>query len=266
LNGDDHILGSAKLLDQYLRTVQILQIPVYQRNYEWKEQQCKQLFDDLVKVVRNNRKTHFFGSLVSVSDGLGGVGEYLIIDGQQRITTVSILLLAMVNLLREGHLTSSHAQLVKMIEDFYLSNPFEPEDRKIRLKPVKGDSDAYIRLWGAPEDYDLASNVTANYNYFYNRILNNQDGISIDDLLAAIRKLLIIDISLTHEDDPQLIFESLNSTGLDLSEGDKIRNYILMGQTARQQERFYEAYWEPIEHLTVDWQNKKDVSSLFATS
>lgn len=223
-------------------------IPVYQRNYNWKIENCKQLYDDLIKIIKQNRKSHFFGSIVFVYDDDGLDEEYLIIDGQQRLTTISILFLAMYNLLDQGVVKTEDQNLAKRILETFLIDKWKPEDKKIKLKPIKDDSLAYGKLFDEKEYHLLHSNVTINYNYFYNRILQNE--ISIDELYSALCKLEIIHIKLNKDDNPQLIFESLNSTGLDLSEGDKIRNYVLMGLSSKQQEEFYAKYWNKIEKNT----------------
>lgn len=224
-------------------------IPVYQRNYDWKMEHCKQLYDDLVKVIRQNRKSHFFGSIVSVQSETGTMEEFLIIDGQQRLTTVSILLLAIYHLLSSGKMTSQDRQLTDKILKKYLIDEYEPEEKRIKLKPIKNDQKAFGFLFDKDEDHIPDSNLTINYQYFYDRI--QREELSIDELFDAICRLEIINISLNHEDNPQLIFESLNSTGLDLSEGDKIRNYILMGLPNDLQVKFYEKYWNRIEEYTA---------------
>ena len=229
-------------------------IPVYQRNYDWKLDNCKQLYDDLVKVVKNNRISHFFGSIVSVYTPSGRNTEYLVIDGQQRLTTVSLLFLAIYNLLEKNVMFTEDTSIGKQIYEDFLVDKFQPEETRIKLKPVKNDSKAFSKLFNSEDEYIKDSNVTINYEYFYNRI--QKEEISIDELYDAICRLEIINIVLTNDDDPQLIFESLNSTGLDLSEGDKIRNFILMGLPTKLQNKYYEIYWNPIEKMT-----QYDVSS-----
>ena len=229
-------------------------IPVYQRNYDWKIENCKQLYDDLIQVIKNNSKTHFFGSIVSVYEPSGRNTEFLIIDGQQRLTTMSLLFLALYNLLEEKIIISEDESLKDQIYEDFLVDKYQPQEKRMKLKPIKNDQKAFSNLFNSKDDYIKDSNLTINYSYFYERIQKQE--ITIDELFDAICRLEIINITLNNEDNPQLIFESLNSTGLDLSEGDKIRNYILMGLPKQKQDEYYEKYWNCIEKCT-----KYDVSS-----
>lgn len=223
-------------------------IPVYQRNYDWKIEQCAQLYNDLIRTYKDDRKTHFFGSIVSVQNEMGRQEEYLIIDGQQRLTTVSLLFLAMYHLVDEEKVKVNNHRIRDYIYEDYLVDKHEPDETRMKLKPIKNDRDAFQSLFGSKDEYIGNSNLTINYKYFYDRI--QREEISIDDLFDAICRLQIINISLGSDDNPQLIFESLNSTGLDLSEGDKIRNYILMGLPIKKQESYYGKYWNKIEVCT----------------
>lgn len=176
--------------------------------------------------------------------------EYHIIDGQQRLTTVTLLFLAIRNLITQGKVVSGEDRLDEQISQRFLLSPWAKEGDRIKLRPVKSDRDALERLFGDEEDYDRASNLTINYQYFYD-ILQREE-VPISDLYAAIGKLEIISITLDQGDNTQLIFESLNSTGLALAEGDKIRNYILMGQKPEDQNRYYDSYWTKIEKCTLN--------------
>lgn len=224
-------------------------IPVYQRNYDWKQENCKQLFDDLVQVIRENKQSHFFGSIVSYTHLRD---EVVLIDGQQRITTVSLILIAMINAMKQGIMASEDSNLVDILQDTYIIDKYRKEERKVRLKPFRDDCNAFDRLiFNKEEDYVADSKVTHNYHYFFDRITNLKE-LTMDELYRAIDSLEIIDIVLEpeHGDDPQLIFESLNSTGLDLTEADKIRNFILMGLKPDIQEKYYDDYWNKIENCT----------------
>ncbi len=225
-------------------------IPVYQRNYDWKKENCKQLFDDLVSVVKEKKDSHFFGSIVSYAHSRD---EVVLIDGQQRITTVSLILIAIVNALKKGVMTTKDDTLVLRIEDF-LVDKYDKTERKVRLKPFRDDCVAFDRLiYKKEEDYIPESKVTINYRYFYDRIVNYKE-LNVDELFHAVNCLEIIDIELEpqHGDNPQLIFESLNSTGLDLTESDKIRNFVLMNLEPAVQESYYDKYWNKIERCSRD--------------
>lgn len=222
-------------------------IPLYQRNYDWKIDNCKQLFQDLMTLHNSNRKSHFFGSIVSSIKA--GSEDRFIIDGQQRITTVSLMLIAMVNGYKEGLLEADDKKLVEKIFKRYLVDEYQEEERKVKLKPIKKDMQAFDALLYLPkEKYIKESNVTRNYDFFYDEI--QKCGLKLDDLFDCIKKLEVINIKLEEGDDAQLIFESLNSTGLDLSEADKIRNYLLMSLTPDEQDQLYTKYWNPIEEST----------------
>lgn len=223
-------------------------IPVYQRNYDWKTENCKQLYDDLVTVVKAQRKSHFFGSIVSVYNPDGANDEFLVIDGQQRLTTVSVLMLAMYNLLEQKRIIPAKATLSERIYEEYLVDKWQDEDTRIKLKPVKNDQKAFGKLFEDESEHINESNLTINYNYFYERIQKQE--ITVQELFDSICRLEIISITLNNDDNPQLIFESLNSTGVALSEGDKIRNFILMGLPTKDQNDYYEKYWNRIEICT----------------
>lgn len=220
-------------------------IPVYQRNYDWKKENCKQLFDDLVNVIKDGKESHFFGSIVSYAHSRD---EVVLIDGQQRITTVSLILIAMVNALKKGVVVTDDNTLRLRLEDFIVDK-YDKTERKVRLKPFRDDCVAFDKLiYNEETDYIEESKVTINYRYFYDRIVNYKE-LTVDELFQAVNSLEIIDIELEpqHGDNPQLIFESLNSTGLDLTESDKIRNYVLMNLTPDVQETYYDQYWNKIE-------------------
>ncbi len=225
-------------------------IPVYQRNYDWKKENCKQLFDDLVSVVKEGKETHFFGSIVSYAHSRD---EVVLIDGQQRITTVSLILIAIVNALKTGAMTTGDETLSLRIMD-YLVDKYDKRERKVRLKPFRDDCVAFDKLiYNEESEFIPESKVTINYRYFYDRIVNFKE-LTVDELFDAINCLEIIDIELEpqHGDNPQLIFESLNSTGLDLTESDKIRNFVLMNLEPEVQESYYDKYWNKIEKCSRD--------------
>lgn len=221
-------------------------IPVYQRPYSWKKSNCELLIKDLLEVYKQGYKSHFFGSIVYVENDIGGCNEYIIIDGQQRITTVSLLLLAIRNYITDNNLNIGIN--ANKITTAYLTDEYADSAKKLKLKLVQGDDDAYDRLIEKTQPI-INNNVTVNYNFFYD-ILSSFNGVDIKGLYDSIMKLMIVNISLNphNGDDPQLIFESLNSTGLDLEEADKIRNYVLMKMSSTQQERIYKNYWEKLEN------------------
>ena len=226
-------------------------IPVYQRNYNWKKkEQCQTLWDDLEYIIKQgNNKPHFFGSIVSVRDK--NTDDLIVIDGQQRLTTVSLLLLAIGNKAKEFN------DVIQKNKDADNSYNIPPVDEimglcldyknknKIKLKLIRGDMEAYQSLIDGSNTskYDK-NNIIINYNFFKSQLTPE----NIGDIYKAVQQLEIVDIGLGDNDDnPQLVFESLNSKGLDLSDADKIRNFILIGLDYEEQERLYSRYWEPIE-------------------
>lgn len=233
-------------------------IPVYQRAYNWRKEHCDRLFKDLLAVHREKYESHFFGGIVYVAYETAGTNEYLIIDGQQRLTTVSLLLIAIRNFISDQTEEYPGINLEKITEA-YLIDKYAPEEKKLKLKLVRGDSTAYDHLLYGREKIKN-STVTDNYEFFY-KSLSKLEHDEVIGLYNAIQKLAIVQISLhpAQGDDPQLIFESLNSTGLDLEESDKIRNFVLMKLEAKAQDVFYENYWSPLENSIA----KRDLNSFF---
>ncbi|WP_347004347.1 DUF262 domain-containing protein [Corynebacterium striatum] len=226
-------------------------IPVYQRNYDWSKKQCERLFDDLETLITENRERHFFGSIVGNPETSF---KWVVIDGQQRLTTLSLYILALTHLLDTGVVTSEDPELARRLRTSYLMKNSSTNEPKFKLKPVKNDATAYKRLFADESMFIEDSNLTANYRYFLERMTKSK--LTGDQLWNVIERLDLMILDLESHDDPQRIFESLNSTGLALSEGDKIRNLILMGCEHQLQTTLYENYWNPMEkniwYLT-DW-------------
>lgn len=226
-------------------------IPVYQRNYDWSTSQCKQLLDDILEVGTSKKmNAHFIGSLVYVHDDVytaTRIKELTIIDGQQRITTLTLIYLVLHRIAIE----LKNESLVSEINETYLINKFAPEDEKLKLRPTENNDKAikYLLRSDPNEEFTAFSKVIDNFNYFKERIT----GENFEFVLNGLSKLMFVEISLDREKDaPQRIFESLNSTGLELSQADLIRNYILMGLNRRDQNKIYNNYWEIIEKLAKD--------------
>lgn len=233
-------------------------IPVYQRNYDWTTNECKELIDDIITVFEENRTSHFIGSIVYIYDGLfitNEVKELVIIDGQQRLTTLNVLYAALYRFAKENYLDEK-----EMIYNTYLINQYvKNEHNKLKLKQTDANSLAFHSVMNETENqFDKFSNVIENYNYFRSRI--NED--NFETILNGIGRLVFVQISLERgKDDPQRIFESLNSTGLDLSQSDLIRNYILMDLDPKQQIQIFEQIWNPIEENARNLTKQKSVVS-----
>lgn len=221
-------------------------IPVYQRNYDWGKSHCKKLYDDIVSAYQLDR-FHFVGSIVYVDQGEENkIYRCLIIDGQQRITTLFLLLKALLDSAKEENVKKEIEEILFNIDKY---NDLKLTDQtKIKLKPIKSDNDQFMLLMkNEYEEIDKNSNIFINYDYMKRLIQKTiQNGMSVKDILYGIKNLTSAVIILdAKEDDPQVVFESINSTGLDLSLADLIRNFILM--TDKNQEQLFENYWIKIE-------------------
>lgn len=223
-------------------------IPVFQRDYSWTEAQCAQLLTDVQRVAaRPHGATHFVGSIVCVasSDQSAVLPQWLVIDGQQRLTTCTLLLVALRNRLRTHAGGLSISDSPEAIDEQFLVNKFAPSALRARLA-LRGEDNAVLQALLADQtlpDKPL-NRVVANSRYFESALEN------IDPLLvlAGLRRLLVVSVALKPgQDNPQLIFESLNSTGLALTQADLVRNYVLMGHEEPQQSEWYEIWWRPLE-------------------
>jgi uncharacterized protein with ParB-like and HNH nuclease domain/predicted transport protein len=238
----------AKLLSFLQKSPQFI-IPIYQRTYSWTEKECRQLWDDVVRAGASDAVTvHFIGSIVYVEQGLSQVSHQaplLVIDGQQRLTTVSLLIEALARAL--GNTEPVDGFSTAKLRHYYLSNPLESGDRYFKLLLSQTDNaslKAIIKDSEQPNEPSLR--VTQNFDLF-TELLAGQKG-DLATVCRGLAKLVVVDIALNRDqDNPQLIFESMNSTGKELSQADLIRNYILMGLDPVLQTRFYESYWRPME-------------------
>lgn len=240
----------------------VFKIPVYQRNYDWTNIQCGKLFEDIINANKRNLQ-HFIGTVVYIDDISGGSGlnEVLLIDGQQRITTIYILLKALYDESKNISILTE-----REIEEVMFNRHCD-EKYKIKLKPVKSDNEQLILLIeNKIDDMDRNSNVYKNYIKFKNMIKNElEKDIELNDILNGIKKLEVVEIILDklQGDEPQKIFESINSTGLELSLADLIRNYLLMDD--KKQDELYKNYWLEIEK-NVGYNNLGDFVINFLNS
>ncbi|MCB0535989.1 MAG: DUF262 domain-containing protein [Bacteroidetes bacterium] len=224
-------------------------IPIYQRTYSWQIKQCQQLFDDIVRVGNDSSElSHFIGSIVYFKPGnspITSVPELLVIDGQQRLTTVSLLLLALTHFLKEHKDITLEDETWEEVQETYLVNKHRKDDSRFKLLLTRKDKATFTKLVDEIDiDGEHSKRVLENYQFFKDKLHRD----NIQALYHGIKKLIIVDVILERDkDNPQLIFESLNSTGLDLSQADLIRNYILMGQPVDLQNDLYEKYWYPME-------------------
>lgn len=250
--------GEVKKLKQVFNN-SFMEIPIYQRNYDWKITHCERLFNDLLYLRENDLKSHFFGSIVR-QVCYNEVSQ--IIDGQQRITTVSLLVSAIANAASHGDIKADSESQIRQIRHLYLFDEYEETRRKIYLKPVKKDTEAFdLIVYDKPlPAHAQDSNISRNYDYLYERVVKS--GLSLCELRDLVDKLEVMDLKLAPEDDAQLIFESLNSTGLALSEADKVRNYLLMNLEPDEQTQCYNNYWLKIEGFTqFDGDEDSDIAT-----
>ncbi len=225
-------------------------IPIYQRVYSWEKEQCKQLWDDIIKTGGNDQiEGHFIGSIVFVHDGIytTNYNELLIIDGQQRLTTITLLFIALRNYLNDEDEFLEKFSCQK-IQNRYLINSDEKDDKRFKL--ILSDSDKDTLLYLIDKDRrkpsEPSSKIVENFKLFEEWIRKNTN--KLETIFKGLDKLMVVEISLERDkDNPQLIFESMNSTGKDLTQTDLIRNYILMGLEPKEQKIFYEKYWRAME-------------------
>lgn len=223
-------------------------IPAYQRNYTWvSNKEVKQLLDDLCMVLRGERTKHFLGIMIYLETSLSAfLRERSVIDGQQRLTTIFLLMYAVKELMLQKGMDAEAEKL----ENMYLLNQFS-ETNRYKLKPLVSDDTVYQQIVTREFENieDKRSNVYLNFCYIKDYLLHLLDSYSIDDILAAMRKLYIVCVPIGKEDYPQNIFESINATGAKLTASDLIRNFVLMPISTEQQDLYYEKYWKQIEKL-----------------
>lgn len=224
-------------------------IPIYQRTYSWQVEQCAQLWADILNAGASAvGHIHFIGSIVYIERDQSQVSNQsplMVIDGQQRLTTVTILLEALARHVGDGEPVEGFS--AKKIRGYYLLNDLESEDRRFKLLLTQTDRDSLIALLsGAPEPREASLRVRQNFEFFTQQLAAL--GSDVAQVCRGLNKLMIVDVALTRgQDNPQLIFESLNSTGKELSQADLIRNFVLMGLEPGLQKRLYEQYWRPME-------------------
>lgn len=264
--GDDFLQAGETTLNKLLNTSRQFIVPIFQRNYSWQKSQYEQLWFDILRASKfKEKQNHFIGSIVYIDMGTpaGRPQQLLLIDGQQRLTTISILLCAIKDYVQKFNLETKLINLAKIKNQFLYNSDEIDEDRYKLLLNVQ-DKETYIKLI----DNTIftvnkpATNIIKCYEFFYERIEDfiKQHG-QIDEIYAGIFKLSLVSISLDKDsDNPQMIFESMNSTGKDLSQTDLLCNYLLMDLTPEKQTRLYKTYWKSMEELFGEDIYKNDVN------
>ena len=238
----------ARFLD-FLKKSQQFTIPIYQRTYSWTERECRQLWDDIMRTGSDDAiSAHFVGSIVYIQEGLYQVSSQsslLVIDGQQRLTTVMLILEALARQLGDSEPVDGFS--ARKLRSYYMLNPLEEGERGFKLLLTQTDKASFLALVQQKSQPDNNSlRITENFAFFEQQV--KKLGEEIQALCRGLAKLVIVDIALSRDqDNPQLIFESMNSTGRELSQADLIRNFILMGLAPAEQTKLYDDYWRPME-------------------
>lgn len=234
---------------KFLKDAQQLIIPIYQRTYSWTKRELRQIWDDILRTGRDDTiSAHFIGSIVYIHKSLGTVTEpspLLVIDGQQRLTTMMLILEALAR--RLGDTESVEGFSARKIRQYYLLNHLEKNESYYKLLLTQTDKQSLLALLRQQDQPDNSSlRITQNFAFFEKKI--EELGDNLAPLCRGLAKLMIVDLALNRDqDNPQLIFESMNSTGRELSQADLIRNFVLMGLEPDQQKRLYEDHWRPME-------------------
>lgn len=238
----------AKLL-KFLEAGKQFVIPIYQRTYSWRESECEQLWTDILRAGNSDEiNAHFVGSVVYIEQDQSNVAHWsplMVIDGQQRLTTVSLILAALGQHVNDDEPVDGFS--ADKIREYYLVNRLEKGERHFRLLLSQTDKASLCAIVGEqPEPPEASLRIFENFEFFKRKI--QESSAKIEAVCRGISKLMIVDVSLTRGiDNPQLVFESLNSTGRELSQADLIRNYVLMSLEPDLQTRLYESYWRPME-------------------
>lgn len=238
----------AKLLGFLKRSPQFI-IPIYQRTYSWTESQCQQLWEDILRAGGNDEiSAHFIGPIVYIQKGLYQISSQsplLVIDGQQRLTTVSLIIEALARHLGDSEPLDGFSP--KKLRHYYLLNSLEKGKQRYKLLLTQTDEQTLLAVVEQkPLPTQSSLRLRENFGFFKERV--KALGEDLTPLCKGLEKLMVVDISLDHkQDNPQLIFESMNSTGLELSQADLIRNFVLMGLESDQQEKLYIEHWRPME-------------------
>ncbi|WRD25173.1 DUF262 domain-containing protein [Helicobacter pylori] len=243
--------------DFFALTGTVFSIPVYQRNYTWRKENCKKLLQDIISIFQNE-KTHFMGSITYIlhhiddEKSLRKLQEFVIIDGQQRVTTLMLLLKAIETKIPNEEIKREIDGLLNL------------SGQKLRLKPIKSDKEAFdLVMQNRSHEIQGVSHIKNNYKFFTKELDNYiSKGYRIEEIYGAFLRLKIVAIGLElDEDDPQVVFESINATGVQLKGLDLIRNYLMMGENSDNQNRLYETYWVPLEN----WLGEKDLNDFIKT-
>lgn len=234
---------------EFLKNADWCAIPIYQRTYSWDNQSCKQLWEDILRAGENdNVRYYFIGSIVYIEKGLSQVTNQeprLVIDGQQRLTSVSLIIEALARQIGPANPVEGFS--ARKMRNYYLRNAEEDGDRSYKLHLTQTDKDT---LWAILDEKPLPNEhsvrIKENFEYFEKKVESLKDDLS--PLISGLEKLTVVDIALDrNQDNPQVIFESMNSTGIALTQSDMVRNFVLLDLEPKHQERLYNEHWRRME-------------------
>lgn len=235
-------------------------LPAFQRHYSWDKEHCEQLWNDIKNVQEQKKANYFIGSIVNKAEGVTpiSVQHFMLIDGQQRLTTVMLILIALKKYAAENPESDDLNFSADFINDSWLKNTHAKGEDKYKFLLAGENRESLIDLIEEkPITGETHSKIFENYKFFAEKIFKPEPEMKPSDVYEALCKLTVVNITLDDSDDPQAIFESLNSTGKDLSKSDLIRNFVLMNLDYGNQTAIYNKYWLPMEKLFG--QEKQDI-------
>lgn len=230
-------------------------VPLFQRSYSWKLKQWRTLWEDLKELPGYEpSRQHFIGSVVMHPTNTvpTGVSKYAVIDGQQRLTTLFIVLIA----LRDTARATGYERLAERITDTYLANKYAPTHERYKLLPTQADRAAFRQIADQAPGTELVPGlITEAFTYFRHQLSGwvREEPERAEEMLRLIlERLSLVSITLNDDDDPYLVFESLNAKGMQLTAADLIRNYLFMKIQPDQQDELNEQYWMPMQSALGD--------------
>lgn len=252
--------ASETSLRNLLEGTKQFQIPLFQRSYSWQKENWQMLWDDLMMIYEEENQDPFFmGSIVtqSTSGTADGISPFIVIDGQQRLTTLTILLASIRNCLDD------ESELKAEIYDMHLINKYKQNDNYYKLLPTQTDRDAYMKIIDLQNlnTLGVGEKILEVFNFFCKNLnktaKSEQDFRKLKNII--LERLFFVNITSEKEDNPYLIFESLNYKGQDLTQSDLVRNYIFMQLDPENREEIYKQTWLSLQNRFLKkYQNNQE--------